>query len=54
MNKLYKMINKTARAMHLHKLESWSYIKWFNWWMHKNPDTGFWEFSAEYLKTTVE
>jgi len=48
---LYKAANRIACALRLRRLESWSYMKWFRWWMRKDPAMGYWRFSAEYLGT---
>lgn len=49
MKTFYKIVNKIARTLRLHKLESWSYLRWFRWWMRKDLVMGYWRFVAEYL-----
>lgn len=49
MKTFYKIVNKIARTLRLHKLESWSYTKWFGWWMRKDHVMGYWRFAAEYI-----
>ena len=51
MKTFYKTVNRIARALRLRRLELWSYLKWFGWWMRKDPVMGYWRFFAEYLGT---
>lgn len=46
---LYKIVNRTAHAFGMRRLEQWSYLGWFRWWMREDPVMGYWRFAAEYL-----
>jgi len=48
-NRLYRLLNRFARSWRIGRLERWTYLKWFSWWMKKDPALGYWRFSAEYL-----
>lgn len=46
---LYRTANTVARRVGWKTLEKWSYLRWFRWWMRKDPVMGYWRFSTEYL-----
>lgn len=49
MKTLYKIAHRVSRAAGWKRLEAWSYLKWFRWWIDRDPALGYWKFADEFL-----
>lgn len=45
----FKLVNRVSTKFKMWKIANWSYFKWLNAWLDKDPDNGFFMFANDYI-----